>query len=95
MNIELKSSKRSSKTMPQMKDVNKKQISQDQAFDALERIIKVAPELDDEKELASWRDDRYAQNTLKEIQALFETDKGWNSEEEMIVDIAKFRRPNH
>ncbi len=77
-----------------MNNANKKQISQDQAFDALERIIKAAPELDDEKELASWRDDRYAQNTLKEIQALFETDKGWNSEEEMIADMAKFRRSN-
>ncbi len=77
-----------------MNDVNKKQISQDQAFDALERIIKVAPELDDEKELASWRDERYAQNTLKEIQALFDSDKGWNSEEEMIADMAEFRRSN-
>lgn len=81
--------------MPQMNDANKKQISQDQAFDALERIIKVAPELDDEKELASWRDERYVQNTLKEIQTLFDSDKGWNSEEEMIADMAKFRRSNH
>lgn len=77
-----------------MNDASKKQISQDQAFDSLERIIKAAPELDDEKELASWRDERYAQNTLKEIQALFESDKGWNSEEEMIADMAKFRRSN-
>lgn len=45
--------------MLQQKDVNEKQIPQDQAFDALERIIKAAPELDDEKELASWREDRF------------------------------------
>lgn len=77
-----------------MNNANKKQISQDQAFDALERIIKAASELDDEKELASWRNERYAKNTLKEIQALFDSDKGWNSEEEMIADMAKFRRSN-
>ncbi|MCQ2125018.1 MAG: hypothetical protein MJZ25_12630 [Fibrobacter sp.] len=46
--------------MLQQKDVNEKQIPQDQAFDALERIIKAAPELDYEKELASWRDERFA-----------------------------------
>lgn len=61
----------------------------------LTKSIKAASELDDEKELASWRDERYVQNTLKEIQALFDSDKGWNSEEEMIADMAKFRRSNH
>lgn len=30
--------------------------------------------------------------TLKEIQAMFEDDKGWDSEEEMIADMARFRR---
>lgn len=30
--------------------------------------------------------------TLKEIQAMFADDKGWDSEESMIVDMAAFRR---
>lgn len=61
----------------------------------LTKSIKAASELDDEKELASWRDERYAKNTLKEIQVLFESVKGCNSEEEMIADMAEFRRSNH
>lgn len=30
--------------------------------------------------------------TLKEIQGMFSDDKGWNSEESMIEDMAEFRR---
>lgn len=30
--------------------------------------------------------------TLKKIQSLFEEDKGWNSESEMIDDMRKFRQ---
>lgn len=32
-----------------------------------------------------------AKETLSEIQNLFKDDKGWNSEEEMIEDMRKFR----
>lgn len=45
--------------MLQQKEANEKQAVQNQAFDALERSIKAAPELDDEKELASWRKERF------------------------------------
>lgn len=31
-------------------------------------------------------------STLKNIQNLFSNDKGWNSEEEMIKDMANFRK---
>lgn len=30
--------------------------------------------------------------TLKEIQSLFADDKGWDSEEDMIKDMAQFRK---
>lgn len=33
-----------------------------------------------------------SKNALKEIQALFAGDKGWDSEEEMLADMAEFRR---
>lgn len=31
-------------------------------------------------------------NALAEIQNMFSEDKGWNSEEEMLADMAKFRK---
>ena len=31
-------------------------------------------------------------NTIREIQDLFKDDKGWASEEEMLADMAEFRR---
>ena len=31
-------------------------------------------------------------NALAEIQNMFSDDKGWNSEEEMLADMAKFRK---
>ncbi|WP_407445193.1 UDP-N-acetylenolpyruvoylglucosamine reductase [Fibrobacter sp.] len=43
-----------------LRDAKEKQNARDQAFDTLEKIIKAAPELDYEKELASWRDERFA-----------------------------------
>lgn len=33
-----------------------------------------------------------AKDTLHQIQAVFADDKGWNSEQEMIADMANFRR---
>ena len=33
-----------------------------------------------------------AKGTLHQIQAVFADDKGWNSEQEMIADMANFRR---
>ena len=33
-----------------------------------------------------------AKNTLHKIQSIFADDKGWNSEEEMLKDMAEFRR---
>ena len=33
-----------------------------------------------------------AKNTLHKIQSLFADDKGWDSEEEMLKDMADFRR---
>lgn len=33
-----------------------------------------------------------AKDTLHQIQDIFADDKGWSSEDEMIADMAKFRR---
>ena len=33
-----------------------------------------------------------AQNTLRDIQGIFENDKGWASEYDMLADMANFRR---
>ena len=33
-----------------------------------------------------------AKNILEKIQKIFEKDKGWASEQEMLSDLAKFRR---
>jgi hypothetical protein len=32
------------------------------------------------------------QNILSEIQGMFAEDKGWDSEEEMLADMARFRK---
>ena len=33
-----------------------------------------------------------ALNTLRDIQGIFENDKGWASEDDMLADMANFRR---
>lgn len=33
-----------------------------------------------------------SKSVLKEIQDIFSEDKGWDSEEDMLADMAKFRR---
>ena len=43
-----------------LKDSNEKQAARNRAFESLESMIKAAPELDYEQELASWRDERFA-----------------------------------
>ena len=44
-----------------LKDDVEKQAARDRAFKSLENVIKATPELDYEEELASWRDERFAE----------------------------------
>lgn len=41
---------------------------------------------------AAPKEENKAKSTLHEIQALFADEKGWDSEEEMLEDMAAFRR---
>ena len=44
-----------------LKDSNEKQAARNRAFESLESMIKAAPDLDYEQELASWRDEKFAE----------------------------------
>ncbi len=35
---------------------------------------------------------KVSKDAMKEIQGMFKEDKGWNSEEDMLKDMAEFRR---
>ena len=48
--------------------------------------------LDDDFDASATSEKKRATETLHKIQAMFNDDKGWNSEQEMIEDLANFRR---
>lgn len=52
----------------------------------------IPTDIDADSYIAELRNNDRGQEVLSEIQEMFKDDKGWDSEEEMIKDMANFRR---